>query len=332
LEPPHGLHRRAGSISPRLHSNHIKMEANKPWFLYPIFLSLLSVPLCSHASPWQARGTGTSLRVDHGEIFLVSPDTTFSCGFYSSGEGTNAYYFSIWFTHATGRTVVWTANRGSPVNGHGSKISFNSEGNLLITDVKSSPVWESKTKWGKRTTVALLNNGNLVIRASTDQVVWQSFDSPTDTLLPSQNLTRESKLVSPSGYHILYFDNDNILRLLYNGPEITSIYWPSPDYNALQNGRTRFNSSKIAVLDNDGVFQSSDRFKMTASDSGPGIKRRITMDYDGNLRMYSLNAANGNWTVTGEALLQMCYVHGLCGKNGICEYSRGFQMQLSSRI
>ena len=324
-EPPHGLHRRAGSISSRPHSNQISMATNKHLFLSSIFLSFLSVPLCSRASPWQARGTGTSLRVDHGEIFLVSPDTTFSCGFYSSGEGTNAYYFSIWFTNTTDRTVVWTANRGSPVNGHGSKISFNREGNLLLTDVNGSTVWESKTKWGKRTTVALLNSGNLVIRASTDQVVWQSFDSPTDTLLPSQNLTRDTKLVSPSGYHILYFDNDNVLRLLYNGPEITSIYWPSPDYNALQNGRTRFNSSKIAVLDSEGVFRSSDGFKMTASDSGPGIKRRITMDYDGNLRMYSLNAANGNWTVTGEALLQMCYVHGLCGKNGICEYSQGFR-------
>lgn len=108
---PHGLHRRAGSISSRPHSNKIKMAANNHWFLHPIFLSFLSIPLRSSASPWLARGTGTSLRVDHGEIFLVSPDTTFSCGFYSSGEGTNAYYFSIWFTHATDRTVVWTANR-----------------------------------------------------------------------------------------------------------------------------------------------------------------------------------------------------------------------------
>jgi len=300
------------------------MAADKHRLLYPIFLSLLSVPLCSRASPWQAVGTGSSLQVDHGEIFLVSPDTTFSCGFYSSGQGTNAYYFSIWFTHSTDRTVVWTANRGSPVNGHGSKIYFNRQGNLLLTDVNGSTVWQSKTKWGKHASVALLNSGNLVVRASTDQVVWQSFDSPTDTLLPSQRLTREMRLVSQSGYHRLYFDNDNVLRLLYNGPDITSIYWPSPDYNALQNGRTRFNSSKIAVLDNDGIFWSSDGFRMIASDSGFGIKRRITIDYDGNLRMYSLNAA-GNWIITGEALLQLCYVHGLCGKGGICEYSQSLK-------
>ncbi|XP_062217251.1 putative receptor protein kinase ZmPK1 [Phragmites australis] len=298
------------------------MADSKHRFLYPIFLSFLSVLLCSRASPWQTISTDSSMQADHGEIFLVSPDTTFSCGFYSSGEGTNACYFSIWFTHAADKTVVWTANPGSPVNSHGSKISLNREGNLLLTDVNGSTVWESRTSWGKHTTVALLNSGNLVVRASTDKVVWQSFDSPTDTLLPSQRLTRESRLVSQSGYHLLYFDNDNVLRLLYNGPDITSIYWPSPDYNALQNGRTRFNSSKIAVLDDKGNFLSSDGFRMTASDSGFGIKRRITIDYDGNFRMYSLNASNGNWTVTGEAVQQMCYVHGLCGINGICEYSQ----------
>ncbi|WVZ69338.1 hypothetical protein U9M48_018138 [Paspalum notatum var. saurae] len=276
------------------------------------------------------------MQVDRGKIFLVSPDTIFSCGFYSPGEGTNAYYFSIWFTHSSDSTVVWTANPGSPVNGHGSKISFNREGNLLLTDVNGTTVWESKTNWGKDTSVALLNSGNLVVRASTGQVLWQSFDSPTDTLLPSQPLRRDTKLISrssfdkvdsQSGCHQLYFDNDNVLRLLYNGPDITSIYWPSPDYNAIQNGRTRFNSSKIAVLDDEGIFSSSDGFRMIASDSGFGIKRRITINNDGNFRMYSLNAANGNWTVTGEGVLQMCYVHGLCGENGICEYShpQGFK-------
>ncbi|KAG8077505.1 hypothetical protein GUJ93_ZPchr0007g5173 [Zizania palustris] len=295
--------------------------------LYPVFLSVLFVHVlsCCSASPWQTISTSTSLQVDHGETFLVSPDTAFSCGFYSSGKDTNAYYFSIWFTHATDRTVVWRADSGIPVNGHGSKISLSHEGNLVLADVNGSTVWESKTGWGKHTTAALLNSGNLVIRAPDNRIVWQSFDWPTDTLLPSQRLTREKRLVSPSGYHVLYFDNDNVLRLLYNGPDITSIYWPSPDYNALQNGRTRFNSSKIADLDDEGNFISSDGFKMVALDSGFGIRRRITMDYDGNFRMYSLDPSTGNWKVTGQGVIEMCYVHGLCGKNGICEYSPGLR-------
>uniref|UniRef100_A0A0D9YCX9 Receptor-like serine/threonine-protein kinase n=1 Tax=Oryza glumipatula TaxID=40148 RepID=A0A0D9YCX9_9ORYZ len=297
--------------------------------LYLTILSSLSFHLCSCASPWRTMTTGSHIRAeDHDKIFLLSPDTTFSCGFHQLG--TNAFTFSIWYTHTTEKTVVWTANPYSPANGgyspvnlYGSRVSLGHDGNLVLTDTNGTTVWESKTSSGKHTTVTLLDTGNLVIKDSSNSTVWQSFDSPTDTLLPWQNLTKNIRLVSR--YHHLYFDNDNVLRLLYDGPEITSIYWPSPDYNAEKNGRTRFNSTRIAFLDDEGNFVSSDGFKIEATDSGPRIKRRITIDYDGNFRMYSLNESTGNWTITGQAVIQMCYVHGLCGKNGICDYSGGLR-------
>ncbi|KAJ6913198.1 receptor protein kinase ZmPK1 [Populus alba x Populus x berolinensis] len=48
------------------------------------------------------------------------------------------------------------------------------------------------------------------------------------------------------------------------------------------------------------------------------IKRRLTMDYDGNLRLYSLNNNTGLWVTSWEALSQLCNVHGVCGRNAIC--------------
>uniref|UniRef100_A0ACD5VZ72 Uncharacterized protein n=1 Tax=Avena sativa TaxID=4498 RepID=A0ACD5VZ72_AVESA len=290
-------------------------------------LSSLSFQFCSCASPWQAMTTGSYMTPeDHDRIFLLSPDTTFSCGFHEIG--TNAFTFSIWYT--TVKTVVWTANPYSTVNGYyspvnlyGSRISLNKDGNLVLTDTNGSTVWESKTSSGKHTIVSLLDTGNLVINDSGNKIVWQSFDSPTDTLLPWQKLKKDTRLVS--AYHHLYFDNDNVLRLLYDGPQITSIYWPSPDYDALKNGRNRYNSTRVAFLDDMGNFVSSDGFNIVASDSGPGIKRRITINKDGNFRIYSLDASTGSWVVTGQAVIQMCYVHGLCGKNGLCDYSGGLK-------
>ncbi|KAL5228185.1 hypothetical protein ABZP36_016450 [Zizania latifolia] len=297
--------------------------------LYLTLVSSLSFQFCSCASsPWRTMITGSHMRAeDHDKIFLLSPDATFSCGFHQLG--TNAFTFSIWYTNTTEKTVVWTANPYSPATGYfpvnlyGSRVSLGHDGNLVLTDTNGTTVWESKTSSGKNTTVTLLDTGNLVINDSSNNIVWQSFHSPTDTLLPWQKLTKDGRLVS--GYHHLYFDNDNVLRLLYDGPEITSIYWPSPDYKAETNGRSRFNSTRIAFLDDKGNFVSSDEFKIEATDSGPGIKRRITIDYDGNFRMYSLNESTGNWTVTGQAVIQMCYVHGLCGKNGICDYAGGLR-------
>ena len=45
------------------------------------------------------------------------------------------------------------------------------------------------------------------------------------------------------------------------------------------------------------------------------------MDYDGNLRLYSLNHSTGLWVISWKALSEQCKVHGLCGRNGICIYT-----------
>ncbi|KAJ1284704.1 hypothetical protein BS78_03G225600 [Paspalum vaginatum] len=284
-----------------------------------LLVFLLPFLLCSSASAQHTLPGGSSLSVeDHARPFLVSPDATFSCGFLEAGE--NAFSFSVWYTDAANKTAVWTANPGAPVNGRGSRISFGRDGALALADANGTVVWASKTTGGGLA-VSLLDSGNLVISdpsSSGTPAVWQSFDWPTDTLVPSQRLTKGTALVS--GYFNLYFDNDNVLRLRYDGPDISSIYWPTPDYTAFQNGRTTYNSSRIAVLDGTGVFLSSDNLRVDAADLGPGVKRRLTIDPDGNVRIYSLDASTGGWTVTWAAMAQPCSAHGLCGKNAICEY------------
>ncbi|KAK3165029.1 hypothetical protein QOZ80_1AG0028020 [Eleusine coracana subsp. coracana] len=286
-----------------------------------IILPLLTVLPCSYASSSSMISTGSTLLVEeYKQKFLTSPSADFSCGFYEVGG--NAFSFSIWFTNAMEKTVVWSANPNAPVNGRGSKVSLNHDGNLVLTDVNGTVTWDSKTSSGKGTTAALLNTGNLVIKDSNGAIVWESFSSPTDTLLPFQPLTKATRLVS--GYYSLYFDNDNVLRLMYDGPDVSSIYWPSGDYNVWQNGRTNYNSSRIAVLDAEGYFLSSDGLNVKSSDWGTVIKRRLTIDYDGNLRMYSLNASSGSWITSWQAIAKTCDIHGLCGRNGICQFLPNF--------
>ncbi|KAF6985839.1 hypothetical protein CFC21_003659 [Triticum aestivum] len=270
-------------------------------FFSPALVPLVSLVLLLRSGASSAQHTlsaGSSLSVeDHERPFLVSPDATFSCGFLPAVHVDNAFYFSVWFTAAKNRTAVWTANPGAPVNGRASRISFGHDGVLALADANGTTVWNSKTGGNKR---------------------LASFDWPTDTLLPSQTLSKDKKLVA--GYYTLYYDNDNVLRLLYDGPEIASIYWLDPDLGVFGSGRTNYNSSRVGVLDDAGVFLSSDNLRAEATDLGvAGAKRRLTVEQDGNLRMYSLDAAGG-WTVTWAALKQPCSVHGLCGKNAICEY------------
>ena len=189
-------------------------------------------------------GAGSSLSVeDRARPFLTSPDGAFSCGFQEAGE--NAFSFSVWYTGAAEKTAVWTANPGAPVNGRGSRISFRRDGGLALDDANGTTVWESKTSGGGggAVTISLLDTGNLVITGPSTgtggRAVWQSFDWPTDTLLPSQPLTKETRLVA--GYFSLYYDNDNVLRLLYDGPDTSSNYWPNPDYGLFENNRIGYN-------------------------------------------------------------------------------------------
>ncbi|XP_073008441.1 putative receptor protein kinase ZmPK1 isoform X1 [Typha latifolia] len=296
-----------------------------------LFLLLLLPPFASPA-PGSSLARGSSLSVEDDSDILVSPNQSFTCGFYKVGS--NAYTFSIWFSNSANKTTAWTANRDRPVNGVGSRFTFSKDGRVVLSDVDGAVVWNTNASSSRAEQVQLLNSGNLVVSDPNGNILWQSFDSPTDTLLPTQPITKNIKLVSPiakgtlsSGNFIFYFDNDNVLRLIYDGPEISSIYWPNPDsVNVFQNGRTDYNSSRYAILNEEGQFVSSDRLAFDASDMGPGILRRLTLDYDGNLRLYSLNRLTGMWHVSWDALPKLCDVHGLCGKNGICVYTESKTM------
>ncbi|KAI3697570.1 hypothetical protein L6452_30663 [Arctium lappa] len=198
---------------------------------------------------------------------------------------------------------------------------------MVLTDVDGMVVWETNTTSTDVNKAVLQDSGNLVLENDQGKILWQSFDYPTDTLLPSQTLTKSKSLISAlrkgtfeSGYFSLNYNSINVLTMIYDGPDISSVYWPSPDpgFNVWTYGRTSYNSSRIAVFNNLGVFSSSDRWQFGASDMGFGIKRRLTMDHDGNLRIYSLNESTRLWSISRQALAKPCDVHGICGRNGIC--------------
>ncbi|OMP06317.1 S-locus glycoprotein [Corchorus olitorius] len=292
-----------------------------------ILCLILSCPLSSSSS--NGLWAGSSLSVESASDVLTSPDGIFSAGFHPVGQ--NAYSFAIWFNkpscNANSCTIVWMANRDQPVNGKGSRLCLQKSGNLVLKDAGHIVVWETKTISVSPTQLKLENGGNLVLRDSRGRKLWQSYDSPTDTLLPLQPFTENSRLISSksqgnhsSGYYQLYFDTDNVLCLLYKGPEFSSVYWPSPWLLRWEAGRSTFNNSKIAVLDSLGNFSSTDNFTFVSADYGSRVPRMLKMDLDGNIRLYSLNEDEETWVVSWQAFPQPCMAHGCCGPNSICIY------------
>ncbi|PVH31612.1 hypothetical protein PAHAL_9G191600 [Panicum hallii] len=129
---------------------------------------------------------------------LISDDGTFALGFFSpSSSGGNHYYVGIWYNSIPKDNVVWVANRATPVidpssatlalTDRSNLVLSSTDGQLLCMANVSAPgnLASSENVTGEAT---LDNTGNFVVRTSEGAVLWQSFDHPTDTLLPGMNL------------------------------------------------------------------------------------------------------------------------------------------------
>ncbi|KAJ7298983.1 hypothetical protein O6H91_11G102400 [Diphasiastrum complanatum] len=258
----------------------------------------------------------------------VSPGNAFALGFYNLGQG--IYSVGV-FYHKQISTVVWTAGRNLTVT-KDAILELGQDGNLVLynSSSKAVTVWESKTS-GQNVVGADMNDtGNFVLVNSSSQFVWQSFQYPTDTLVPGQQLMTGTNLStvqadsSISTYTLTLETNGNLS--LYWKNDLS--YWGSDTSSAYSNLSVSGNSPKLGLsLDSNGRLQlvanSSVLANWLSSDYGPNPLRRLTLDADGNLRIYSWAAESGSWIVMWQAVENQCDVYGWCGSYGLCTYNIG---------
>ncbi|CAL9754083.1 unnamed protein product [Musa acuminata subsp. burmannicoides] len=150
---------------------------------FVFLLSLLSaMASLSHAK--DSLEVGQS--INDGER-LISAGEIFELGFFSPGSSKNRYV-GLWYHRFSTDTVLWVANRDAPVADASGRLAIGSDGNLVVLQDGGTVVWSSNVSLkSNQSTVQLLDTGNLVLNNSGD-VVWQSFDNPTDTYLPGMKV------------------------------------------------------------------------------------------------------------------------------------------------
>ncbi|KOM50109.1 hypothetical protein LR48_Vigan08g093600 [Vigna angularis] len=107
----------------------------------------------------------------------------------------------------------------------GSQVRITSAG-LTLSGPKGNSIWASNLA-SVVSVGSMLDTGNFVLLTGNFEKVWQNFEHPTDTLLPTQSLQPEGTLTSrltdtnyTTGRFQLYFKEGNVL--------LSPLAWPSP--------------------------------------------------------------------------------------------------------
>ncbi|CAI0423011.1 unnamed protein product [Linum tenue] len=106
-------------------------------------------------------------------------------------------YLGIWYNYQDG-PPVWIANRNSPFRLESPALTIDNTGSFKILHSGREPFilyeYEPATNNSHNTSATLEDSGNLVLHqlnpddGSKEKILWQSFDHPTDTLLPGMKI------------------------------------------------------------------------------------------------------------------------------------------------
>ncbi|KAJ7948957.1 putative Receptor protein kinase, partial [Quillaja saponaria] len=122
---------------------------------------------------------------------ICSPNQIFCVRFWTSGSMPSLAYLTV----TRGNVQVWIANRNEPiVNTSGLFLTLDYSGVMKIMNQGEQTISLYSPAQPIRNTVAtLLDSGNFILQevnsnGSMKRLLWQSFDNPTDTLLPGMKL------------------------------------------------------------------------------------------------------------------------------------------------
>ncbi|OMO90817.1 hypothetical protein COLO4_18859 [Corchorus olitorius] len=161
--------------------------------------------------------------IDKNGVFLISNNSEFGFGFATTKNDVTLFLLVI--IHMETTTVIWAANRATPVS-NSDQIVFDKNGNLSLQK-GGTVVWTTNTANKGVSAMSLQNSGNLVLQTDDGTVIWQSFDHPSDTLILNQEFKEGMKLVSNPGdsklsYILEIKSGDMILSANYSIPQP---YW-----------------------------------------------------------------------------------------------------------
>ncbi|KAJ9671890.1 hypothetical protein PVL29_025523 [Vitis rotundifolia] len=266
---------------------------------------------------------------------ITSAGGTFELGFFSPGDSKNRY-LGIWYKKVAPRTVVWVANRESPLTDSSGVLKVTQQGILVVINGTNGILWNSNSSRSAQDPKAqLLESGNLVMRNGNDgdpeNFLWQSFDYPCDTLLPGMKRGRNrvtgldrylsswKSADDPSKGNFTYgMDLSGFPQLfLRNG---LAVKFRAGPWNGV-----RF--SGIPQLTNNSVYtfdyvSNEKEIYFIYSLVNSSVIMRAVLTPDGYSRRFTWTDQKNEWTLYSTSQRDDCDNYAICGVNGICKINQ----------
>ncbi|KAJ9162685.1 hypothetical protein P3X46_022441 [Hevea brasiliensis] len=288
-------------------------------------LFLHSSLLVLHFAFSSSKDTITINQTIHDGEFLISRENNFALGFFSPGSS-RFRYLGIWYRKVREQTVVWVANRDDPINGSSGVLSIDQYGNLVLHSYHNLkvPVWSTNVSVEATDTCVvaqLLDTGNLVLFDDRSKsTVWESFDHPTDTMLPGMKLGLDRRtgmnrfLISWRSAADPGTGNFS-LQINPKGSPQVFIYWGT---KYIWRG-SPWPLKSYAYIANVSFVNNQNETYMTYSVSDASVILRLMLDYSGLLKKIIWQEKEGKWNEFQSTPKSPCDPYGHCGTYGICD-------------
>ncbi|XP_054804811.1 EP1-like glycoprotein 2 isoform X2 [Prosopis cineraria] len=145
-------------------------------------------------------------------------------------QGYNGFKVGILLFNGNNYTIVWTANCNDPLVSSNAGLVLAKNGELLLqTSPGQKEVIIADSNNGTVYFASMLDSGNFVLQNKNSNILWQSFDYPTDTMLGGQLLSSSLDTNQSSGRFELWMQGDGNLVLYPRYSDHTSLdaYWAS---------------------------------------------------------------------------------------------------------
>ncbi|KAD2805052.1 hypothetical protein E3N88_38429 [Mikania micrantha] len=271
-----------------------------------------------------------------GHDTVVSGNAKFELGFFSPGNSKNRY-LGIWFKNTSPQTVVWVANRETPLTDNSGVVKLDNQGNLALVNGSGKVIWSSNSSASGANInllAQLLDTGNLVIKNGNESIIWQSFDFPGDTYLPGMKLGknyitgrelyltswRSAEDPSPGEYTLRYSIDKGKYQELYimRSSAVETRIGP---YNGISfSGWPNFTPDPADPTYNMYMIvnQNEMYFAYMSDSNDTAFLFRTIVTPGGKVETLQLKLPNREWIESVSLPVDYCDNYDVCGPYGSC--------------